>query len=184
MTDLLNNATKVQNECLKKIDSSLIEKSKRPHFHLASPCGWINDPNGLSFYKGQLHLFFQYHPYSNKWGPMHWGHAVTKDFLSWNFLPVALAPDTNADIDGCFSGTAMEDGDFHLIVYTGVVSDNAVQNQCIAIGDGVEYKKLENNPVITARNIPFEYDVAHFRDPKVWKENGTYYSLTKHKIDF
>lgn len=175
MTDLLNNATKVQNECLKKIDSSLIEKSKRPHFHLASPCGWINDPNGLSFYKGQLHLFFQFHPYSNKWGPMHWGHAVTKDFLSWNFLPVALAPDTNADIDGCFSGTAMEDGDFHLIVYTGVVSDNAVQNQCIAIGDGVEYKKLENNPVITASNIPFEYDVAHFRDPKVWKENGTYY---------
>ncbi|WP_318691195.1 hypothetical protein [Treponema sp.] len=54
-------------------------------------------------------MFFQYHPYSNKWGPMHWGHAVSEDLLSWKYLPVAMAPDTAADADGCFSGTAMDD---------------------------------------------------------------------------
>lgn len=175
MADLIEKATRAQAECLEKIHSSDEEKSKRPLFHLASPCGWINDPNGLSFYKGQLHLFFQYHPYSNKWGPMHWGHAATKDLLTWKFLPVAMAPDSDADIDGCFSGTAMEDDGKHVIVYTGVIKGNTVQNQCVAIGDGLKYKKLEGNPVITSKNIPFEYDIAHFRDPKVWKEDDLYY---------
>lgn len=97
MSESLKKATEAQNANLGRIHSMAEEKNLRPVFHLASPCGWINDPNGFSYYSGKVHLFFQYHPYGNKWGPMHWGHAESTDMLNWNFLPVALAPDTNAD---------------------------------------------------------------------------------------
>lgn len=70
-----------------------IPKEERPAYHMSSPTGWINDPNGFSVFGGQYHLFFQYHPFSKKWGPMHWGHCVSKDFIKWEYLPCALAPD-------------------------------------------------------------------------------------------
>ena len=60
-----------------------IPDSERPAFHATPTIGWINDPNGFSFYQGEYHLFYQYHPYSNEWGPMHWGHLKTKDFIRW-----------------------------------------------------------------------------------------------------
>ena len=171
----IERADEKQKKCLSIMEASEFEKSKRPAFHLASPCGWINDPNGFSFFNNKCHLFFQYHPYSNKWGPMHWGHAVTSDLLRWNFLEPALAPDSSFDRGGCFSGTAIEDGSFHIIAYTSVIEGNAIQNQSIAIGDGKKYVKKNSNPAITAKNVPFDYDKAHFRDPKLWKENETYF---------
>ena len=92
-----------------------------PIFHLTGGVGWINDPNGFAPYKGEYHLFFQYYPYDTQWGPMHWGHAKTRDFIRWEFLPAVLAPDAEYDKDGCFSGGAVElpDGR-HLLLYTGV----------------------------------------------------------------
>ena len=70
-----------------------ISETDRPAFHLSSRVGWMNDPNGFSLYGGLYHLFYQYHPYDSNWGPMHWGHAVSKDLLHWDYLPAALAPD-------------------------------------------------------------------------------------------
>jgi len=150
---------------------------QRPVFHFTSPSGWINDPNGFSYFNGICHLFFQYYPYGIHWGPMHWGHATTKDFISWHNEPAVLAPDTKADEKGCFSGTAIEAAGKHIIAYTGVSDSNGinVQNQCIAVGDGKTYTKLPCNPVITAKDIPFQYDIRDFRDPKLWYENGNYY---------
>lgn len=72
----------------------------QPSFHLTGGVGWINDPNGFSVYRGEYHLFFQYYPYDVKWGPMHWGHAKTRDFIHWERLPCALAPDMPYDKDG------------------------------------------------------------------------------------
>lgn len=157
-----------------------------PFFHLTGGVGWINDPNGFAPYKGEYHLFFQYYPYDTQWGPMHWGHAKTKDFIRWEFLPAALAPDEEYDKDGCFSGGAVElpDGR-HLLMYTGVSdqpqADGTVrtfQTQCIAIGDGVNYEKYPFNPVITAADLPEGGNIRDFRDPKLWWENGTYYAVT------
>ena len=81
--------------------------SEQPGFHVTGGIGWINDPNGFAPYKGEYHLFFQYYPYDTKWGPMHWGHVKTRDFIHWDRLPAALAPDMDYDRDGCFSGSAV-----------------------------------------------------------------------------
>lgn len=171
----LDKAQLAQNKAADMLKKNVFLQQQRPAFHFASPVGWINDPNGFSFYKGKCHLFYQFHPYTTKWGPMHWGHAITDDFVIWNNEPVAMAPDTAADKDGCFSGTAVEVDGKQILAYTGVTEGGNVQSQCIAIGDGKTYKKLDVNPVITSNQIPFEFDNAHFRDPKIWFNNGTYY---------
>ncbi len=63
---------------------AFIRAEERPLFHLSPRIGWMNDPNGFSLYQGKVHLFYQYHPYATKWGPMHWGHAVSTDLLHWD----------------------------------------------------------------------------------------------------
>ena len=64
----------------------------KPKLHFTAPYHWINDPNGLIYYKGNYHIFYQHFPYDNKWGTMHWGHAITKDFVNFEHLPIALYP--------------------------------------------------------------------------------------------
>ena len=163
--------------------------AERPAFHVTGGIGWINDPNGFSIYKGEYHLFHQYHPYSVEWGPMHWGHLKTKDFIKWERLPVALAPDCEYDKDGCFSGSAIElENGQHMIMYTGVhksVDENGVfhelQRQCIAFGDGVNYEKYEGNPVISYDKLPDGAYVQDFRDPKLWSQDGVYYSFVANR---
>ncbi len=163
--------------------SQNITPEQRPAFHLSSLVGWMNDPNGFSYYAGKYHLFYQYHPYDLRWGPMHWGHAVSTDFIRWEFEPCALAPDEQYDSFGCFSGSALETADGkHLIMYTGVEEVQAedgttqiFQTQCVAVGDGVNYEKYQVNPVIDKRHIPEEFSTVDFRDPKIWQEaDGSY----------
>lgn len=178
MSQILRDARKYEEITEKEIADAL-----RPDFHLSSRVGWMNDPNGFSYYRGMYHLFYQYHPYSSHWGPMHWGHAVSKDLLHWEYLPAALAPDTNYDKDGCFSGSALTlpDGQ-HLLMYTGVSkerqpdgSGREVQTQCIAVGDGVDYEKCLENPVLDQKDLPEDGSRFDFRDPKVWRgQDGVY----------
>ena len=106
-----------ENEAYRK---QVAEDPDRLAFHLMPETGWMNDPNGFSIYKGQIHLFYQYHPYSNVWGPMHWGHQVSEDMISWKQYPTALAPDKEYDEEGCFSGSAVMTNLGHVLFYTGV----------------------------------------------------------------
>ena len=152
-----------------------IREEERPGFHLTPRVGWMNDPNGFCRYGGRYHLFYQYHPYSTHWGPMHWGHAVSRDLIHWSYLPAALAPDADFDREGCFSGCALTlpDGRQELI-YTGV-SHGGIQTQCVAAGDGRDYKKEACNPVLSEKDLPPEVSPVDFRDPKAWQEaDGTY----------
>ena len=114
---------------------------------------------------------------------MHWGHQVTKDMIKWEQLPAALAPDTEYDEDGCFSGTAIEDKGRHILIYTSVMKnpdgEGVLQNQSIAVGDGTEYTKIGGNPVVNGDMLPYGLSREDFRDPKVWHEDGIYYMVAR-----
>ena len=85
-----------------------VDNTYRQKYHIMPQIGWMNDPNGFIYYKGEYHLFYQYHPYSAVWGPMHWAHTKSSDLINWSNLDVAIAPDENYDMSGCFSGSAIE----------------------------------------------------------------------------
>ncbi|MGQ7542593.1 glycoside hydrolase family 32 protein [Streptococcus suis] len=159
----------------------------KPQAHLTPETGWMNDPNGFIYFRGEYHLFYQFNPYESVWGPMHWGHAKSKDLVNWEHLPVALAPDKDYDKDGCFSGSAIVKDDTLWLMYTGhIVNEDGsvrqVQNMAYST-DGIHFEKIAQNPVATAKGLPEEVIANDFRDPKIFEKNGRYYSVvaTKHK---
>ena len=85
MSEMLEKARKYEDEQGKQIKAE-----DRPAFHVSPYVGWMNDPNGFSYYQGEYHLFYQYYPYDTHWDSMHWGHVVSKDLLHWKYLPAAL----------------------------------------------------------------------------------------------
>src|SRR5258706_5560018 len=89
-----------------KSKDSLYKEQYRPQFHFSPAKNWTNDPNGLVYFKGEYHLFYQYNPFGNTWGHMSWGHAVSKDLVSWKHLPVAIPEEGNTMI---FSGSCVVD---------------------------------------------------------------------------
>ncbi|HIY02796.1 MAG TPA: glycoside hydrolase family 32 protein [Candidatus Blautia faecipullorum] len=178
---LLQQAREFEREHIKDI-----RPEERPCYHVTGGHGWINDPNGFSYYKGEYHLFYQYHPYSNIWGPMHWGHVVSRDLITWERRPAIMAPDESYDDAGCFSGSALEMSDGrHLLMYTGVKrviepdgSERHYQTQCMATGDGTDYVKYEGNPVLTVKDVPEGGSPVDFRDPKIWQDtDGKFYAV-------
>ncbi|MCI1208917.1 MAG: GH32 C-terminal domain-containing protein [Treponema sp.] len=171
--DMLEKAGQRISRILK--EETPVQRKLRPVFHLSNPAGWINDPNGFSLFKGKYHLFAQHNPYSTYWGAMHWAHFTTEDFIHWKTEPEALAPDHDYDRGGCFSGTAMDDDGKHVLLYTGVTENG--QAQCLAIGNGTEYGKAVQNPVITSDQLPVGSSRKDFRDPKLWKDGTTYFAL-------
>ncbi len=143
----------------------------RTLYHFSANHGWINDPNGMVYHNGEYHLFYQYNPYGSRWGNMHWGHAVSKDMVSWEQLPFALAPDSLGTI---FSGSAVIDKnntagfgkDALVAIYT---SAGSIQTQSIAysLDNGRTFTTYEGNPVLSDLNYP------DFRDPKVSWHSGS-----------
>ena len=136
-----------------------MDQEYRPRFHFTPAKNWMNDPNGLVWHKGEYHLFFQHNPQGTQWGHMSWGHAVSKDLLTWEELPVAIAEDQDGAI---FSGSAVSDGDDIVAIYTRHTETN--QSQCIArsTDNGRTFVKYENNPVL-------DENKKDFRDPKVFR---------------
>ena len=147
-----------------------------PAYHIAARAGWINDPNGLCFYKGRYHAYFQHHPYSSEWGPMHWGHVSSEDLVTWRHEPIALAPTLEEECNGCWSGSAVVGDDGRLyFFYTGhrhaIDFDHPETRrevQCAAVSDdGVHWEKLG---VV----VPGDKPRGNFRDPKVWRQGNVW----------
>lgn len=140
---------------------------RRLAYHFEAEKGWINDPNGLCWFKGQYHAFFQHNPFSAQWGRMHWGHAVSDDLVHWKELPIALYPDQPyEDGFGCFSGSALVKDNMLYIMYTAVSKDHG-QTQCIVTSrDGLTFEKYAGNPVIS--QSPVDPNSKDFRDPKIF----------------
>lgn len=152
------------------------EEPFRPQYHYTPARNWMNDPNGLVYFDGEYHLFYQYNPKGDKWGHMSWGHAVSKNLLTWKHLPVALAEDKGAMI---FSGSAVvdhanttgfgKDGKPPLVaIYTAHYTKKPLQNQHLAYSTdrGRTWTKYAGNPVL-------DIGAKDFRDPKViWHEGS------------
>ena len=142
-----------QDDRIKDV-SSLYQESLRPQFHFSPRIGWTNDPNGLVFYKGEYHLFFQHNPYGWGWGNMHWGHAVSSDLVHWAQLPIAIYP--RAYGDWAFSGSAVVDaantagfkaGDEDVLV---TAFTSTARGECIAYSNdrGRTWSEFSGNPVV------------------------------------
>lgn len=151
-----------------------IDYSKELKYHFRPKKGWINDPNGLVYFKGYYHIFYQHAPdFEVPWKqPMHWGHARTKDFLNWEELSVALTPGEPYDGGGCWSGTAIvKDGRLYLF-YAAIT---AVSTVAVAVSeDGINFEKYSANPVID--HFPPEGG-PDFRDPAVCHIGGRYFCV-------
>ena len=164
-------------DCRKQV---VKDGNMRQHYHFMAQAGWINDPNGLIYFKGKYHFFYQCNPYEGFWGSIYWGHAVSDDMLHWEYLPLALAPSEVYDEHprgGCFSGSAIEHDGRLFLMYTAAANEGrgVEQTQCIAYSkDGIHFEKYHGNPVLTA---PEGIEANQFRDPKVWKHEDTYYMV-------
>ena len=181
-----------------KPPASLYKEAFRPQLHFSPKEKWTNDPNGLVYYQGVYHLFFQHYPGDIVWGPMHWGHAVSKDLIHWRQLPIALYPDSLGYI---FSGSVVVDSNntsgFAKKGQTPLVAifthhdpikekkgDSTYQNQSLAysLDAGRTWTKYKNNPVVKNPGI------IDFRDPNViWYKPGKKWVMslaTKDRITF
>lgn len=157
--------------------SAYYQEKYRPQFHFSPEANWMNDPNGMVYYQGEYHLFYQYYPDSTVWGPMHWGHAVSKDMVRWEHLPIALYPDSLGYI---FSGSAVvdwknttgfgtADNPPMVAIYTyhqmekerAGDADYQYQGIAYSLDKGRSWTKHEGNPVLPNQGV------RDFRDPKV-----------------
>ncbi len=164
-----------------KKNSGYYQEQHRPQFHFSPEKGWMNDPNGLVYNNGTYHFFYQHYPDSNVWGPMHWGHAVSKDLVHWQHLPIALYPDSLGYI---FSGSAVVDTDntsgfqqgkektlVAVFTYHDMKKEKAgridreSQGLAYSNDNGNTWTKYAGNPVLKNKGD------QDFRDPKVcWYE--------------
>jgi beta-fructofuranosidase len=174
------NALIKAEQSIANVKNDVAQDPLRLNYHFMPPAYWVNDPNGFIQFKGDYHLFYQYNPHEAVWGPMHWGHAKSKDLVHWEHLPIALAPSESYELDdrgGCFSGSAVDDNGVLSLLYTGTVikEGKLIQTQCLATSDdGITFIKYEGNPVIPN---PPEEGSADFRDPKVWKHEEYWYMV-------
>jgi fructan beta-fructosidase len=177
------------------VPSDYYREKHRPQFHFSPEANWMNDPNGMVYYEGEYHLFYQYYPEATVWGPMHWGHAVSTDLVHWEHLPIALYPDEHGLI---FSGSAVVDWKntsgfgksnepplvaiftYHDMVKERAGLENDFQTQGIAYSNdkGRSWTKYEGNPVIKNPGV------RDFRDPKVfWHEDTRQWVMVVTALD-
>lgn len=156
----------------------------RLRFHLMPPVGWLNDPNGLCWYQGNYHVFYQYGPFDPTGGVKFWGHWSSPDLRNWKQEPVAMCPDQPWDIHGVYSGSALAEDDALYLYYTGNVKyagdydyvyEGRGHNLALGITrDGVHIE----SKMLLMENKDYPADVScHVRDPKVWKQEDTYYMV-------
>lgn len=150
----------------------------RPAFHFLPPAHWLNDPNGVIFFKDYFHLFFQFNPYSDCWGSIHWGHARSKDLVHWEHLPIALSPSTDKNEKHCYSGSGFIRKDLTpILFYTSI--GNRAPEQWIAIPKDNQlniWKKFKDNPILKMEDHADQI-IEDWRDPFIFEESGNTYMV-------
>ncbi|OLN22083.1 sucrose-6-phosphate hydrolase [Domibacillus antri] len=167
----------VTPEELQALAKQVNESPWRQTFHIQPVTGLLNDPNGFSFYNGEYHLFYQWFPLGPVHGLKYWYHTKSTDLVHWENVGIAIHPNAEIDSHGAYSGSAIEHENNLYLMYTGNTRDenwvrHPFQNIAVMNEDGVITKC--DKPVID--HVPDGY-TDHFRDPKVWKENDTFYAV-------
>ncbi|QHV96483.1 DUF4980 domain-containing protein [Spirosoma endbachense] len=168
---------------------SLYQEKNRPQYHFSTRRGWINDPNGMIFYEGEYHLFYQHNPYEREWGNMSWGHAASTDMIHWKELPTALVPDS---LGTMFSGSTVIDyantagfnqGTIPAMVAFFTVDNPEKQIQCMAysLDKGRTWTKYAKNPLIDSKA---KWNSKDTRDPRVfWYKPGNHWVMVLNERD-
>ena len=172
MVDLLLKADNAASAALCNIEDPF-----RLKYHISPAVGLLNDPNGFIEHKGIYHLFYQWNPFECAHGSKFWAHCISDDLVNWRLLPTAMAPDQDYDKNGCYSGSAFVDNEKLMLFYTGNVKNKdgtRLSTQCIAEANSLNDKFIKKGPVIDSP--PAGY-TAHFRDPKIWHDNGVWYCV-------
>jgi fructan beta-fructosidase len=144
---------------------------ERPHVHFTPTRGWLNDPNGLVHAHGTFHLYYQHHPHDTSWGPMHWGHAISSDLVSWHHRPIALAPDEHGTI---FSGSAVVDHDGTAGLGAGTLVALFTYHRDDTEALGLAWSR-DHGETFTKHPAPIleaPAGVKDFRDPKILRYTG------------
>jgi len=164
----------------------LVSDPLRPQYHLLPAHNWMNDPNGPIFFRGRYHMFHQYNPQGAIWGNMHWAHATSSDMIHWYHEPIALSPTPGGpDQDGVFSGSAVLDEGKPTLIYTGVAPPGTAadatlrdgahtwrESQCLAVAQDDNLRTWKKLPEPAIAAPPTGLQVAGFRDPTLWREDG------------
>lgn len=152
----------------------------RPAYHFIAPANWMNDPNGLFYHKRYYHIYYQHNPFGDAWGHMHWGHARSRDLVTWKHLPVALWPSKEHGEDHAFSGclTTNDSGGL-MAFYTSIGRGKPASvhaEQWVALGDteGNTFEKHPGNPIL-GEKVHGATRVYDWRDPFVFRDGGTTY---------
>ncbi len=155
----------------------------RQTYHNQPITGLLNDPNGFSYFNGEYHMFYQWFPLGPVHGVKYWYHTTSTDLVHWKDCGIALEPDRSFDSHGVFSGTAIEHDEKLYLMYTGNARDEEwvrYPTQCLAIMDKEGHIEKYPKPVIKAAP---ENVTEHFRDPKVFKIDESFYCLVGAEID-
>ncbi len=147
-----------------------------PDYHLYTKEGWVNDPCGCSLYKGEYHIFFQYHEEPTPLGPGKWYHMKSSDLTEWEELGICLRPEFTYEANGCWTGSSFENEGKHYIFYSGNLDGRMPQQQPVMAcsEDGIHYRKCVDMPVITS---PSPDGHCEMRDPKVFIRGEEYFML-------
>jgi len=163
--------------------------SARPVYHFRAPAQWMDDPNGIIYYNGYYHLFYNHNPYRDqRTSPKHWGHARSKDLIHWEHLPIALWPSQEVGEEDCWFGCTVINGKGQpMMIYTSIgpekrPEDSAEQWAALGDDDLITWKKHPGNPILTGK-IHGDKKVYEWRDPFVFREQGRTFMLLGGKLD-
>lgn len=171
---LLSRAQKSVDIAAEKVK----DDQNRPAYHFQPPANWNNDPNGLFYYEGYYHMFYQHNPYTDVWDWMHWGHARSKDLVHWEHLPITFWPSLERGEQHCFSGSGfiMDDGK-PIVFYTSIGHEEPEQWAAVpADNDLINWDKHPANPILVMEDHDGQR-INSWRDPFLFREGGKTYMV-------
>ncbi|CAN5481459.1 glycoside hydrolase family 32 protein [soil metagenome] len=157
----------------------------RPQIHFRAPAQWMNDPNGTIFHDGWFHVFYQFNPYGDGWGNMHWGHARSRDMLDWEMLPIALWPSKSQGEDHVFSGSTFIDGEGKPTIFYTSIGDKRPPEQWMARPtdkDWIAWQKPTANPILTVKAHEPQ-GIDEWRDPFLVRKEGVTFMLVGGRVE-